>query len=101
MGFVIHRVEVLAVPAHREVNLSTDTTRARHRGQRIIPGGRSVEIQAQVGDSLLSVAAGVVRPERWITRNHAEVIGERLYRVGLAIFRIIEEIVNDIPDSQG
>lgn len=36
MGFVVSRVDVHAIPAHRKVNLSTDAARTRDRRKRVV-----------------------------------------------------------------
>jgi hypothetical protein len=76
VGSVVGRVDILAVPAHREVDLRTNTRGTLLLGQLIVSSGFAVEIQAQKGNGLLGVAVGVVGTKERVSRQHPEVVGE-------------------------
>lgn len=67
MRLMVRRVKVLAIPATREVDLSTNSVGASHRRKGIIPDRHSVEVEAKESNRLLGKAASIIGTERIIT----------------------------------
>jgi hypothetical protein len=99
MGLMVLRVGVHAVPATGEVDLSPNTASACLRRNAVELGGGTGKIEAQKGDRLLSVAAGVVGAQSWVPSDHPEVIRKSgdILRSGI----IIEQIINNVATSKG
>jgi hypothetical protein len=77
VGFVVGGVEVLAVPAGGEVNLTPNSTRAANTdGQLVIPRAGTIEVEAEERNGLLCEGRGVVGAEGRGAGDHAEVIRE-------------------------
>lgn len=100
MGFVVGGVNILAIPAHRKIDLGADTRGTSDRREAVVCRRFSIKVQAQEGDSLLGITTWVVRSQRHIPRNHSKVVRECLDRVRLTCWRVIEQVVDDVPYGQ-
>jgi len=87
---MLGRVGILPVPAALEVELSTNTTRARHGWEEVMLGANAAEIQTEVRNGLL-LETSHRRRHGVVPGDHTEVVGEdgRLSRL------VREEVVND------
>lgn len=78
MRLVVSRVQVLAIPAAREEDLSTQTIWAVDEWEPVrLRSRRCVVVEAGVADGLSSECAGVVADKR-VTGNHSESSREGL-----------------------
>lgn len=96
MRLVIRGVEVLSIPATREIELRAHTAGTNSGWQLVMLGGNAVEIQTQESNCLLGIAGCIIASEGRVTGDHAKVV-----RKCLLSWRVIKEVVDDNATVHG